>query len=210
MDKKVFLAAALSVMILLAWSYLFPPPQPQPRPTAPGDSGVVEAEPAPLPETVPLVPEPEATDIAGAVHAAAVSELVVRSDPFEVSLTNRGAIATSWLLNDETTGFEPLELLPGMAPERALTLSADLDDPTLTLKLNEALYQVERFRLLGERGLAPGERITFSWSDGRGLEARKVLTFREGRSISGVYFKTRYLRNIQRPLCKKRAAGRPI
>ena len=43
MDKKVFLAAALSVMILLAWSYLFPPPQPQPRPEAPGDSGVFEA-----------------------------------------------------------------------------------------------------------------------------------------------------------------------
>jgi YidC/Oxa1 family membrane protein insertase len=179
MDKRVFLAAAVSVVILLGWSYLFPPPQPQQLPEAP-DSGVVEPEPFPSPETVVPVPDLETTEVAGAVQAAAVRELVVRSDLFEVTLTNRGAVATSWLLNDDTTGFEPLELLPAIAPQHALTLGVDLDDRALTQELNEALYQVERFSLPGERGLSRGERITFTWSDGHGLEARKELTFREG------------------------------
>ncbi len=81
MDKKVFLAAALSVMILLAWSYLFPPPQPQPRPEAPGDSGVVEAEPDRSPETIAPVPEPETTEVAGAVQAAAVAKTALTAYP---------------------------------------------------------------------------------------------------------------------------------
>ena len=81
-------------------------------PETPGDFGAFEAGPAPSPETVLPVPDLETTEVVGAVQAAAASELVVRSDPFEVTLTNRGAVATSWLLSDDTTGFEPLELLP--------------------------------------------------------------------------------------------------
>jgi len=183
MDKKVFLAAALSVIILLAWSYLFPPPPPPPAPEALPESAGLLGEPDPLPQAVAPVPEEPAAGVAEATQAAVLSELVVRSDPFEVTLTNRGGIATSWLLNDETTGFEPLELLPRIAADQALTLGVDLDDAAISQELNAALYQVERFRLPGERGLPPGERITFSWSDGRGLEARKVLTFREGRYV---------------------------
>ena len=43
MDKRVFIAAGLSVVILIAWQMLFVPPPPEPVPAAP-DTTVVERE----------------------------------------------------------------------------------------------------------------------------------------------------------------------
>jgi YidC/Oxa1 family membrane protein insertase len=185
MDKRVFLAAGLSVVILIAWQALFMPDQPPPAPAdkPPEDAVVetVEIEPSrerEIEQPTDLPVEPEAPELAAAVQAERVSAMTVSNEIFELELTNRGGIATSWRLSDATTGFEPLELLPQIEAERALMLGVELDDAALTGALNTALYQVERVPVSASHGLERGERITFTWSDGLGVEARKTLTFR--------------------------------
>jgi YidC/Oxa1 family membrane protein insertase len=182
MDKRVFIAAGLSVVILIAWQALFVPDQPPPAPVdQPPEDAVVETVDLESPRK-PEIEQPvetEAPELATAVQAERVSKIVVSNDVFELELTNRGGVATSWRLRDATTGFEPLELLPQIEPDRALTLGVELDDAALTAALNEALYQVDRMPVSGAHGLGRGERITFTWADGLGVEARKSLTFRQ-------------------------------
>jgi YidC/Oxa1 family membrane protein insertase len=190
MDKRVFIAAGLSVVILIAWQALFMPDPPPPAPVDPTqDDAVVdtvELQPSREAETERLQDQPVEPGVpapAEAVQAERVSQIVVSNEIFELELTNRGGIATSWRLRDATTGFEPLELLPRIEPDRALTLGIELDDAALTGALNEALYQVERMPISGSQGRGSGERITFTWADGLGVEARKSLTFRRGEYL---------------------------
>jgi YidC/Oxa1 family membrane protein insertase len=192
MDKRVFLAAALSVVILIAWQAFFMPKRP---PVAPPTEGPVveeidfgkpaeaEAE-ATQPHAEPV--EPVVVETAGAVQADGMRDVGVQNGVFDLTLTNRGAIATSWSLRDETTSFELLELLPRIEPDRARSLAVELDDAALTGRLNEALYRVERTSVSPKHGLPGGERITFTWADGQGVEARKSLTFREGSYLVDV------------------------
>ena len=176
MDKRVFIAAGLSVLILVAWSYVFPPPKPAERPVAPLPEQVEQIEqPAPQEPDVRPLPELDVPEEAAEpVQAEQAREIVVDNGVFALTLTNRGGVATSWKLRDETTGYEPLELLPAIDRNRALTLGIELDDASLTQVLNEALYRVERLDVGG------GERIELTWADGRGVEARKRLTFHDG------------------------------
>jgi YidC/Oxa1 family membrane protein insertase len=139
-------------------------------------------------ETDPPTPTEPESDVEPAerVGADSVSELVVENGVFRLTLTNRGGVATSWALLDETTGYEPLELLPRFPPEHALTLGVEFDDPELSRLFNEALYEVERTSLSPEHGLGAGERIRFTWADGHGLEARKSFDFRENSYLVDV------------------------
>jgi YidC/Oxa1 family membrane protein insertase len=63
-----------------------------------------------------------------------------------------------------------------------LPLALDLDDAGLTKRLNEALYRVERTTSEGAETIT----VTFTWSDGAGLEARKALTFHTGSPLVDV------------------------
>ncbi len=181
MDKRVFIAAGVSVLVLIGWSYLFPPPPPPQLPPAPAP--LVETAAAPAPEAAP--PGEAAPEIEPARAAAVASEISIVSEPFKLILTNRGGIALSWELSDESTSHRPLELLPQVGAGQARTLGLNLDDASLAETLNEALYQVERWP--GERG----ERIDLVWANGLGLEARKTLTFQRGSYVVGVEVEVR-------------------
>jgi YidC/Oxa1 family membrane protein insertase len=185
MDKKVFLAAAVSVAILITWQMLFMP-DPPPRAPAPDPAAVEQIdlrapsdEPVEQTRTYDAEPAEEETEPADRVQAAALTEVVVGNGIFDLTLSNRGGVATSWSLSDQSTSFEPLELLRRTEPGQARTLGLDFDDASLTQLLDEALFEVERTKLYPEGGLPGGERIRFTFADGRGLEARKTLTFRE-------------------------------
>ena len=109
MDKRVFAAAAASVLILIGWSYLFPPPE---RP-APPPVEIVEELGRPAPSAAELIeaPSAEAAELESAepIQADAAVEVLIDNEVFAVRLTNRGGIATSWQLTDESTGFEKLD-----------------------------------------------------------------------------------------------------
>jgi YidC/Oxa1 family membrane protein insertase len=184
MEKRVLLAAILSVAILLLWQMLFMPPPPAPEPAELPPEGapapVIERDATPVPEEEPPAVEPaepgpaEATE---AVQAESTRDVVVDNGVFEVTLSNRGGVATSWLLRDDTTGYEPLELLPPVGREHARTLGVDVGDRALNLELSEALYRVEESTVSCGAGPGSCRRIGFEWSNGRDVTARKVLTF---------------------------------
>lgn len=188
MDKRVFVAAGVSVLILILWAQLFPAPRPEPgegrpelvegpqRPTAEGPTGPRDPQPDDRAESG----AEDSPALAEAVRATTETRLQIETELFGVTLTNRGAVATSWTLTDDTTGGEPLELLPQSEPQKAQTLGIDLDDRSLADELRQALFEVERISLPGGSGRPGGERVEFTWSDGRGIEVRKRLTFREG------------------------------
>jgi YidC/Oxa1 family membrane protein insertase len=184
MEKRALIAIAASFLILVLWSYVFPPPE---RPPQPEPVTITGTEPSPEPQPVaaepalavedelaPLEEEPDAPQVA----AEREESLVIETGNFTVGLTNRGGVATSWRLHHYTAnGGEPLELFPRFVDQKRFPLSVVLDDMSLAELLNESLYQVERERLPRREELGSGERVTFTWSDGRALSATKSFTF---------------------------------
>ena len=189
MEKRAILAIGLSFLILLGWYWLFPPPpSPEPEPVVTPAPAIVEEMPGPdlretgEPTDVPAAgleePPPPPAPIE-AIEAVAAEELQIGTDLFDVVLTNEGGRARSWRLKEyRSQSDEPLDLFPRFEDDRLLPLAVDLDDSSLTETINSALFQVERTSQASRGPGGEGERITFTWSDGQGLEVRKAFTFR--------------------------------
>ena len=180
MEKRALIAIALSFVVLLGWYWLFPAQQPA-RPAGAPASGPAATPAAPAPQP-PAAVEAAAPSSPPPQIAAEKGETVrVETDASIVVLTNKGGRVASWRLKDyRDSAGEPVELVPGFAGrDDLLPLAFDLDDVALAKTLNAALFKVERSPLPATSA-APGERIRFAWSDGKGLEAEKVLVFRKG------------------------------
>jgi YidC/Oxa1 family membrane protein insertase len=197
MDKRVLIAAGVSVLILVIWTTLFPPPRPPERPagmqetvestSAPTGPRGVRQEPSGAGPTEAEGAEPVGVEDVERVEAAQIEEARIENDLYEIVLTNQGARAVSWKLRDYLAiDGTPLELFPEFVDGRQHPLGVALDDPGLSALLNEALYQVEREVVPSRGDLGPGDRFTFTWADGRGLAARKVITFRHGSYLVDV------------------------
>ena len=147
MEKRLFLAAALSLGILLAWEWLVPKPP---------------VKPAPRPAALPTMPAPDAslatappTDIvAGNVKeplpppVAAVSEETskIENGLIRATISNRGGVMTSFVLLRHTDDQKrPLELLRQVPPPAPRTLSLEFPGrPDLTARASQALFAVEK------------------------------------------------------------------
>jgi YidC/Oxa1 family membrane protein insertase len=197
MDKKVLMAAALSIFILLMWGTIFPPPQKTPAPVEQIEGELQQppsgtaasrevAEPyRPPAEVGGSEGEPAIegdSEYAEALRAESSRTILVETDTYLVELTNEGGRATSWKLRDQLDlQGNPLELLPSYVEAAPMPLGLRVDDPSLTRALNEALYQVEQSTLS-----TGGKQVRFRWSDGAGLSADKAFTFHDGSYVVDV------------------------
>lgn len=182
-EKRLILAIACSVIILVAFAWLSPKPERQPLP-ATGETTATErpieteteSERLPLETASDTDTETEETpQDEPAIVAESEEEIRVDNGVFQVVFTNRGGRARMWTLTDYTRSDGALlQLFPQFEEGGHYPLSVDLDDPVLTDELNNVLYQVDRERLDSEGG----ERISFTWSDGRGLAVEKTFEFR--------------------------------
>lgn len=185
MDRRMIAALVLSMAVLFGWQYFFPtaaPPPAAPAPVelpasaSPGETTAAEpSEPAPAEAAPPTSVE--------AVAAASVETVRVETDLYEVVFTNQGARVTSWKLKrfarEEGTYAD---LVPAGARQSGLLpLELRTGDDAIDRMLREALFEVERRSL--EEG---GEALAFRWSDGKGLEAEKILSFRDGSYLTGL------------------------
>jgi len=188
MEKRALIAIVISFLILVGWSYLFPPAKPpaEPELAAVQESAAGEPQPPqPLTSEVEreIPPEEEKRDEA-VVQAAEEERLQINTGVHDLILTNRGGLVRSWkLLHYTTPDGMSLELLPSFEENGAGFLAIELDDPALADAFRNALYTVERKRVFAEGAEGPGEKITFTWSDGRGLKAVKTLLFREAEYL---------------------------
>ncbi len=214
-NQRTLVAVALSIAVLLVWTWYFTPKH---APSHDGTPGAVASGPA---AASPTASGPESSTPAGAGPAAAAAapaaplaglggtaapaakpalpdgtpvaagsleEIVIDTPLASIRLTNRGARVTSWKLKkylDETG--KPLDLVsPAAAELDHLPLEFLLDDPAATEALKHALFRVTR----AERNEA-GRHVTeiaFTWSDGRGLAATKALRVADDAYLAEIDF----------------------
>src|SRR4051812_35733744 len=107
--KRLLLALVLSVAVLMGYSLVmsrFFPPSPaaqEPLPASPPQQAASNPKPQ-APAIIPTTPKPgtiapaTSTPSASApVTQAPPRDLVITTDFWKVTLTNRGAVATSWI-----------------------------------------------------------------------------------------------------------------
>jgi YidC/Oxa1 family membrane protein insertase len=149
MEKRLLLAAALSLAVLLTWEWLGPKPPKRVvtaaaatpaavQAQAPGSVAPSDPTPAAAPVAAPSLPAPES--------ATAETLTTIGNGVFKATFTNHGAVLRSLVLTghfDEQK--QPLELLRRLPPEFPKPLGLDFGaDTATTKKIADALFVVER------------------------------------------------------------------
>ena len=172
-ERRLLLAVALSLLVLTAYSLLFPAAPPPAQPPVPAASQPL-ATPAPAEAgAVPSPVAPSATPVP--VLADERERRVEVSGPdFTVAFSNRGARLVSWTLGRyKDARGAPEEMVPaagaGIRPLDIETGAADVD-----ARLKEALFRASAETV----HVAPGApaSLRFEYSDGQ-IEAEKSLEF---------------------------------
>lgn len=180
-ERRLLIAFLLVFAMIAAMQYLVrkqPPPVPAGNPPIQGQ--VQTSTPLPTPSATPSVagktvarqpkvPVKEATE---------PSKAVLEDNDFRVVLSNRGAVAESWVLkNFKDSEGNPLDLVnKSAAPLLGYPLSLFLYDKDLEKKVNEAMY-------VATASVSPdgAQGVTFEYSDGT-LSVRKVFRIKKNAS----------------------------
>ncbi|HET7453017.1 MAG TPA: membrane protein insertase YidC [Thermoanaerobaculia bacterium] len=178
MEKRLLIAAALSIAVLLIWDAISPKPA---KTAAPESAAAGSAPAAPAPAapaaastTASASPAPASPAPAAPVAAAGRESVVVERPLYRAVIDNRGAVLTSFLLKkyDDDQGHRLEMVHRGDAPDLPLELDFGSDGAS-TRAANTGLYTVERTSD-GGRDVV---RLRYA-ADGRSFE--KTLTFGEG------------------------------
>ncbi len=199
-QKRLLIASAISLAILIVWSYFLPgkPPQENPTPAA--------ASPQP---TATITPSTEAAGPTTPTPANVVSEqapertFVIKTPLYEATFESRGAEPVSWIIkkNKESetdiysvasnkTEKVPLQLISpvGLARQpREVPLQLVTGDTAIDGLLSSASYRIDGLDGTGSKAeiVLSGEekkRVVFSYHDsGTGLEVSKAITFLANR-----------------------------
>ncbi len=193
MEKRVFLAIFLSLVVLTVYqAVLGPPPRPTPAPEvtaptvgitpAPGTTPVPGTPPATTPAGVPAVEGSGASTTAPAgIPLAAGQDVTVETDTIRAVFSTAGAVLTSWKLKDYRDGPDPLELVPtGLPANVPRPFAMTTDDPALSARLATAIYEASEKQLTLGSGAGT---LRFTYRDpATGLNATKTFHFQpDGR-----------------------------
>ena len=176
-ERRLLLTFALTfVVIFITQQFIakyYKPSTPPPRTeqtqkAAPPASGApaISQTSAPSPKAAaPAVP---------AKQADAESQKFIENDLYKIAFSNRGGVATSWVLKKyKDDKGQPLELVNSIAAKQyGYPLSLYTYDDTLSKKLNSALY------VASETGSGTDKTFTFEYSDGD-LSVTKKFSFGE-------------------------------
>lgn len=188
MEKRLLLFFAVTFLLVSLWPRLFPPPAP-PLPSASPvgvesaspvttekDEAKAEASPAP-----PVGAADARADEALPARAAAAEErIVVETDVYRLTFSNRGArLMSARLKAHQDDRGEPYELVSQVAAEHtgSYPLEVGIANAAQTAEIQRALFEVEPSGpLLSISGSETAE-LGFVWADGKGLEVTKRLRF---------------------------------
>lgn len=203
-QKRLLLAFVLSAIILLGWSYFFPPPTPQPNVDNPSPSPTSTVDVAPTPQSTSPAQTPTATTPVATEDGVPHRTLTVTTSLYEIVFDSRGAVAKSWVIKSNKDDFgdekplysiastkdepKPLQLISpegakrGLYPLKIITGRPDIDQTLAT----------RNFRIQGLEGpdgdarleLKAGEQkpVEFVMTDpASGLEVVKRFFFDAAR-----------------------------
>ena len=181
MERRIFLAIILAAVVMYGWQAFFMPPPPaksssQQAAAKPATTAAAPAIPAPE----PLKTKPEAASVQTVKGEQVEREIVVDTAVARIELTNRGGSVLHWQLKEyRTPAGQPVDLVPSNTPAdqpRPLSLRV-VDDPSLTRRLNESLYQVSGDTNGHVDATKPAATVTLEFEDAAGVRARKELRF---------------------------------
>jgi YidC/Oxa1 family membrane protein insertase len=143
MEKRLLLAAGLSLVVLLAWEWIVPKPA-KPPAAAPPRTPAAAASPAPQasPAAVPSAP----AALPPPASASGEASAKIGNDLFTATFSNRGGVLTSFTLArylDEQK--KPLDLVRALPPDLPRPLALDFGkDAAATKSVSDALFVVEK------------------------------------------------------------------
>ncbi len=146
MEKRVFLAIALSLLVLTLYqAYLAPPPPA----ASPAPAAVTEQQP-PAPNAVVPGTSAPGTSAPAAPISPDARDIVVDTDSIHAVFSTQGAVLKHWHLKKYLDGSgQPLDLIPVQVPASiAKPFSLTTDDGNLTAQMSAAVYQTSAGDLL--------------------------------------------------------------
>jgi YidC/Oxa1 family membrane protein insertase len=144
MEKRLFLAALLSLAVLLAWEWLMPKPARPPEKAVAAPSATSVAGPAATP--IAEAARTESESLPPPAAATAEETRRVENGLVRATVSNRGGVITSFLLLHHTDEKkQPLELLRQLPPPAPRTLGLEFPGrPDLTQRMAQALFVIEQ------------------------------------------------------------------
>ncbi len=177
LEKRLPLALALMMLVLIVSQYLFKP--------APGPKSLAKMNDK-IATTVTQKPEAavaEAPRVAnqsspGQIQASSESTFTVDTDLYRVVFSNRGAVAKSWVLKKfQDESGKPLNLVNSAANDVPLPFAIQMKNEKITIDPNTVLYQA--------RPMENGTGIEYEYSDGK-TTVRKSFVFGHDSYLSEV------------------------
>ncbi len=178
LEKRLPIALALMMLVLLISQYLFKPP-PGPKPVAPiNNKAAATLTEKPVAANPAVQVRPAATDKAGQIQAASPTTSVIDTTLYRVAFTNRGAAVTSWVLKHyQDESGKPLQLINTSAKDLPLPFTIDVTGHKLAFDPNTVFYQAK----LSADGLG----IDYEYSDGN-TTIRKSFRFSQDSYLADI------------------------
>jgi len=192
MERRLFIAILLSIVVLYGYQAIFVPPPPAnttlqqktPAVQTPSTTAVTPTTPATptTPSTSATSPQPAAAAAPAATvitSEATEREIVVETTSVQAVLSNRGGRLLHWRLKEyRDKSGAALDLVPSdVPPDQPRPFSLIADDPALTTRLNDAIYQASGDKSGRVDAMAAPATVTFEFQDSAGLHARKEFRF---------------------------------
>jgi YidC/Oxa1 family membrane protein insertase len=141
-EKRLPLALALMMLVLLASQYFFKP-APGPKPVTPvNKEQAAKVTDKPAAANVGALPATPRGAAGARVAASAETETSIDTSLYHVTFSNRGGVVKSWVLKKYRDGSgKPLELINSAATDVPLPFAIEVKDQKLTVDPNTVLYQ---------------------------------------------------------------------
>lgn len=187
MERRFFLAILLSFVVLYGYQALFVPPAPRTRPaqtdtesSASSSSNAAQTSSAIAPAVPSAQEEPRPTAEPIPVEGeSSEREIVVDTATVQVVLTNRGGRVLHWRLKafKDQSGSQ-VDLVPTEVPaDQPRPFSLLVSDPTLTQRMNNALYRVSGDTSGHVDATSQAAKLVFEFEGAGGLHVRKEYGF---------------------------------
>jgi YidC/Oxa1 family membrane protein insertase len=195
-EKRVMIAFALSIVMLILYRvYFVKEPPPEQKTAAPAAATTQATQPGAAKATAMAAPAPPSAPAALPVlQGAKPEEIVVESELYRVTFSTVGAVVRSWVIKDYPKG-EQIDTIDSHACETlGFPLSLSLADATLNSHVNQAIYVAKAYsgeavpsgqEPVEESGntFPPPVNLTFMYSDGK-IQVKKQFSFGIGERYS--------------------------
>ncbi len=194
-EKRVMIAFALSIVMLVLYRIYFvkeQPPEPQKAEHAATAShtGQTAAPATSIPASLAVAPARVALPVS---KGAMPEEIVVENKFYRVTFSTVGAVVQSWVLKGYPKG-EQIDTINQLACKTlGFPLSVSLADPAINSQVNQAIYLAKAYDgKAAPKGQEPAEltgntfsppvSLAFTYSDGR-IQVQKKFSFDERYSV---------------------------